>query len=108
MPWYRQADLFVDGPEELVRPLFMDWRSASPWDAGAWTRPIVARFELDARPVALRTAQVSLAGNRSVLLPFLDADGGMTLDYGPRRFVVGFDDQLKPYVRMRTASAARP
>ncbi|WP_051799355.1 DUF4132 domain-containing protein [Catenuloplanes japonicus] len=28
----------------------------------------------------------------------LDADGSMTLDYGPRRFVVGFDEQLKPTV----------
>ena len=28
----------------------------------------------------------------------LDADGSMVLDYGPRRFVVGFDEQLKPYV----------
>ncbi|MEW2353882.1 DUF4132 domain-containing protein [Spirillospora sp. NPDC029432] len=28
----------------------------------------------------------------------LAADGSMVLDYGPRRFVVGFDEQLKPYV----------
>ncbi|MFG2003665.1 DUF4132 domain-containing protein [Spirillospora sp. NPDC048911] len=28
----------------------------------------------------------------------LDADDGMTLDYGPRRFRVGFDEELKPYV----------
>jgi hypothetical protein len=28
----------------------------------------------------------------------LDAGGGMTLDYGPRRFTVGFDEQLKPVV----------
>jgi len=28
----------------------------------------------------------------------LDEDGSMVLDYGPRRFVVGFDEQLKPYV----------
>ncbi|WP_149263850.1 DUF4132 domain-containing protein [Actinomadura sp. K4S16] len=28
----------------------------------------------------------------------LDADGTLTLDYGPRRFVVGFDEQLKPQV----------
>jgi hypothetical protein len=28
----------------------------------------------------------------------LDADGGMWLDYGPRRFRVGFDEQLKPFV----------
>ncbi|GIJ60751.1 DUF4132 domain-containing protein [Virgisporangium aurantiacum] len=28
----------------------------------------------------------------------LDGDGGMVLDFGPRRFTVGFDEQLKPYV----------
>jgi hypothetical protein len=28
----------------------------------------------------------------------LDRDGSLTLDYGPRRFVVGFDEQLKPSV----------
>ncbi|MEV4008084.1 DUF4132 domain-containing protein [Actinomadura sp. NPDC049753] len=28
----------------------------------------------------------------------LDADGTLTLDYGPRRFVVGFDEQLRPQV----------
>jgi hypothetical protein len=28
----------------------------------------------------------------------LDADGGLTLDYGPRRFRVGFDEQLRPAV----------
>jgi hypothetical protein len=28
----------------------------------------------------------------------LDAEGGMVLDYGPRRFVVRFDEQLKPFV----------
>ncbi|MER6815374.1 DUF4132 domain-containing protein [Spirillospora sp. NPDC000708] len=28
----------------------------------------------------------------------LDADGGMALDYGPRTFTVGFDEQLKPVV----------
>ncbi|MEV7626302.1 DUF4132 domain-containing protein [Actinoplanes sp. NPDC089786] len=28
----------------------------------------------------------------------LSPDGTMTLDYGPRRFTVGFDEQLRPYV----------
>jgi hypothetical protein len=28
----------------------------------------------------------------------LDADGSMVLDYGRRRFTVGFDEQLKPFV----------
>lgn len=29
----------------------------------------------------------------------LDATGSLTLDYGPRQFVVGLDERLKPYVR---------
>ncbi|GAA2432163.1 WGR and DUF4132 domain-containing protein [Actinomadura vinacea] len=28
----------------------------------------------------------------------LDAEGGMTFDYGSRRFAVGFDEQLRPFV----------
>ncbi|MFB4319815.1 DUF4132 domain-containing protein [Actinomadura sp. 21ATH] len=28
----------------------------------------------------------------------LDGDGTLVLDYGPRRFTVGFDEQLKPFV----------
>ncbi|WP_067480524.1 DUF4132 domain-containing protein [Actinomadura hibisca] len=28
----------------------------------------------------------------------LDADGSLVLDYGPRRFTVGFDERLNPYV----------
>ncbi|MHA6760003.1 DUF4132 domain-containing protein [Streptacidiphilus sp. PAMC 29251] len=28
----------------------------------------------------------------------LDADGSTVIDYGPRRFTVGFDEQLRPYV----------
>jgi hypothetical protein len=34
----------------------------------------------------------------------LDANGSLTLDYGPRRFVVGFDEQLKPYVADETGT----
>ncbi|MFI9047377.1 DUF4132 domain-containing protein [Streptomyces sp. NPDC053427] len=38
------------------------------------------------------------------LVPYLDLDetGSMTLDYGRRRFTVGFDEQLKPYVADET------
>ncbi|MEW2352303.1 DUF4132 domain-containing protein [Spirillospora sp. NPDC029432] len=37
-------------------------------------------------------------GDRLVPDLGLDAEGGMALDYGPRRFTVGFDEQLRPYV----------
>lgn len=32
----------------------------------------------------------------------LASDGSLRLDYGPRQFVVGFDEQLKPYVTDQT------
>jgi hypothetical protein len=37
-------------------------------------------------------------GDRLVPDLGLDAGGGLTLDYGPRRFTVGFDEQLRPFV----------
>ncbi|KAB2340568.1 DUF4132 domain-containing protein [Actinomadura rudentiformis] len=42
----------------------------------------------------------------------LNADGTLVLDYGPRQFTVGFDEQLKPYVLdqdgKRRASLPKP
>jgi hypothetical protein len=35
----------------------------------------------------------------------LDTDGSLRLDYGPRQFVVGFDEQLRPFV---TDGAGKP
>ncbi|MCP2166129.1 DUF4132 domain-containing protein [Goodfellowiella coeruleoviolacea] len=37
----------------------------------------------------------------------LDERGSLTLDYGPRRFTVGFDDQLKPFVTDQTGKRLR-
>ncbi|MFF9621668.1 DUF4132 domain-containing protein [Streptomyces griseosporeus] len=38
-------------------------------------------------------------GDRLVPDLGLDADGGTVIDYGPRQFTVGFDEQLRPVVR---------
>ncbi|KAB2350193.1 DUF4132 domain-containing protein [Actinomadura rudentiformis] len=43
----------------------------------------------------LSTAQLS---DRLVPRLGLDPDGSMELDFGPRRFTVGFDEQLRPFV----------
>ncbi|MEV5824067.1 DUF4132 domain-containing protein [Spirillospora sp. NPDC052242] len=70
-----------------------------------------ARREIDelARRRGLTSEQLA---DRLVPSFGLDADGSMTLDYGPRRFVVGFDEELKPYVRdergKRRASLPKP
>jgi hypothetical protein len=43
-------------------------------------------------------------GDRLVPDLGLDAAGSLVLDYGPRRFTVGFDEQLKPYVAAEDGS----
>jgi hypothetical protein len=54
---YRQLSFFVAAPEELARPLVAQWRPHHLWDAAAWLRIIVGRFETDAWPVVLDAAR---------------------------------------------------
>jgi hypothetical protein len=63
--------VLTHGPEEKARPLLADWQPQL-WEAEIWLRPVVARFEVDALPVALRIAEVD-PGLADRALPFLDA-----------------------------------
>jgi hypothetical protein len=63
--------VLTHGPEEKVRPLLAGWQPQL-WEAEIWLRPVVARFEVDALPVALRIAEVD-PGLADRALPFLDA-----------------------------------
>ncbi len=56
-----------------------------------------ARQKMDEVAVELGLTPQELA-DRLVPDFGLSADGSLTLDYGRRQFVVGFDEQLKPYV----------
>ncbi|TYB69168.1 DUF4132 domain-containing protein [Nonomuraea sp. PA05] len=56
-----------------------------------------AKQKMDEVAAELNLTPLELA-DRLVPRFGLSADGSMTLDYGRRQFVVGFDEQLKPYV----------
>ena len=66
----------------------------------ASSRPLRERaarlIEAVAEELALTSEQLA---DRLVPDMGLDADGRKVLDYGPRQFVVGFDESLKPYVQ---------
>ncbi|MEZ0109480.1 hypothetical protein ABH920_003494 [Catenulispora sp. EB89] len=62
------------------------------------------RVQTIADDLQLTTDQL---GDRLVPDSGLDDQGSMTLDYGPRRFVVGFDEQLAPYMRDETGKQLR-
>ena len=69
-----QAGLLAQGPEHLVRPLLRDWRPDVTWDFAHSLKPIVARFELDARDAAFPLAKRNAYGTGDALLPYLDAE----------------------------------
>ncbi|MEU8122284.1 DUF4132 domain-containing protein [Spirillospora sp. NPDC049024] len=66
----RRSMLFLEAPEELVRPLLADL-DLSDWYADEWLRAIVARFELDALELAVNAARGNPAKAGPALLPFL-------------------------------------
>ncbi|MBO2450639.1 DUF4132 domain-containing protein [Actinomadura barringtoniae] len=70
--WSNEVSLFVGGPEELVRPLLAAWRPRAQWDASAWMKPIIARFEFEALPQALLAAETNASSNAALLVPFAD------------------------------------
>jgi hypothetical protein len=69
-----QAGLLARAPEHLVRPLLRDWRPDVTWDFAHSLKPIVARFEMDARDAAYPLAKRNAYGTGSALLPYLDAE----------------------------------
>ncbi|QFG20735.1 DUF4132 domain-containing protein [Actinomadura sp. WMMB 499] len=121
----RLGEFGDDGTVRRAAPLVREWIAARKHvKAGQVVEDVLARIGTDAalRELALMTrrsfpggargdaslALARAAGRRGLtdeqladrLVPDLglDADGTLTLDYGPRRFVVGFDEQLRPYV----------
>lgn len=63
--------IFLDKPEELVRPLLDEWNPTSLADSDAALRPIVARFGTDALGVVLRVAPQWPASLAPLLLPYV-------------------------------------
>ncbi|MEV5572242.1 DUF4132 domain-containing protein [Spirillospora sp. NPDC052269] len=119
-------NLADDEVADLLAPDVARWSKAYVWDRGGTSAlQVFSRLGTDSalrhlhrlslkaedakriRPWAA-AALKRIAGERGLtpeqladrLVPDLglDAEGGMTLDYGHRRFAVGFDERLKPYV----------
>ncbi|MEV5827685.1 DUF4132 domain-containing protein [Spirillospora sp. NPDC052242] len=121
----RLGDLGDDGTVRRAAPLVREWIAARKHaKAGRMVEDVLARIGTDAalEQLNLMTRRSFPGGAREdARLALLDAarrrglteerladrlvpdlglgtDGTLTLDYGPRRFTVGFDEGLKPYV----------
>ncbi|RSN63894.1 DUF4132 domain-containing protein [Actinomadura sp. WAC 06369] len=120
----RLGDLGDDGTARSAAPLVREWTAARKRAKADRVVEVLARIGTDAalEQLNLMTRRSFPGGAREdARLALLDAarrrgltegqladrlvpdlglgpDGTLTLDYGPRRFTVGFDEQLKPYV----------
>jgi hypothetical protein len=102
----RKAPVATDALIATARANWLDRALTKPTNDPATVRHV--RRTLDGEPnptgaAALAPAAVPrwdgpLKADRLVPDLGLDADGGLWLDYGPRRFRVGFDEHLKPFV----------
>ncbi|MEW2355181.1 DUF4132 domain-containing protein [Spirillospora sp. NPDC029432] len=123
---YAIAEFGDDATADRLAPIVARWSKAYVWDMGGTSALRLfsrlgtdtalrhldrlakkaadqARIRPDAQRVLNRVAEErgltrEQLGDRLVPDFGLDAEGGMTLDYGHRTFRVGFDEQLKPYV----------
>lgn len=123
---YALAEFGDDSTADRLAPIVARWSRAYVWESGGQSAlRLFSRLGTDAalrhldrlankaedhkwirrsaREALKRAAerrgltQEQLA-DRLVPALGLDAGGSMTLDYGPRRFVVGFDEELRPFV----------
>jgi hypothetical protein len=68
-----EIGLFVNGPENLLRPLVPGWRPSPLYGSEVWMKTVIARFELDALPTVLDIAALdNPAACGVLLLPFFD------------------------------------
>ncbi|MEO3830129.1 DUF4132 domain-containing protein [Actinomadura sp. B10D3] len=74
LPAHMHPLFFVEGPEDLVRPLLAGWEPPDHGNVGEWMRVVVARFELDALDAAVFAARRAPAGAGGILLPYLSDD----------------------------------
>ncbi|WUI02493.1 DUF4132 domain-containing protein [Spirillospora sp. NBC_00431] len=74
-----QPLLFVEGPEELVRPLLAGWEPPDVWDVAEWMRAVVHRFGLDAFDAAFAAASWNPAKAGGLLMPFLSDETALLM-----------------------------
>ncbi|MFI5896954.1 DUF4132 domain-containing protein [Actinoplanes sp. NPDC051513] len=68
--WHEPVQFFTEAPELVARPLLARWTPRYVWESGTWMRVIIARFEIDALPLALHIAERSPSEGAPQLLPF--------------------------------------
>ncbi|GHG95803.1 DUF4132 domain-containing protein [Streptomyces lanatus] len=78
----RDALLFVDGPEDVVRPLLATCAPEDYWDGEATLKPVAAKHEVHALPLLLHAAARHPATLGTLLLPYPDVEvAGLVCDW---------------------------
>ncbi|MFC0104847.1 DUF4132 domain-containing protein [Kibdelosporangium aridum] len=70
VPGFHEAAFFACGPTDMIRPLLAEWVPGYTHYADEWGKVIVAKYGLDALPVAMRIAPASL----ELLMPYASVE----------------------------------
>ncbi|MCS7479465.1 WGR and DUF4132 domain-containing protein [Umezawaea endophytica] len=73
-PRYGDDVLFFAGPVEALRPLVSGWRPQARWSSGLMAKAVLARFGVDALPVALHLAPNRRDEMEDLVLPLVSLD----------------------------------
>ncbi|QTE02923.1 DUF4132 domain-containing protein [Streptomyces cyanogenus] len=79
---FQNVRLFVDGPEDVVRPLLADCAPEGYWDGEAALKPVAARHSLAALPLMRRAAARHPSTLATLVLPYRDVEvAGLVCDW---------------------------
>ena len=82
LPTRDESSLFLAGPEKWVRAKLPSWRPEVTWLGERWGRVLLARYELDAYPLALYLAAGNPGQQGDLLLPVVSAEvAGIMADW---------------------------
>ncbi|HWO63430.1 MAG TPA: DUF4132 domain-containing protein [Umezawaea sp.] len=102
----RQDLLFFKGPVEELRPLVADWRPRAAWYSGLLGKAVLARFGVDALPLALHLAPNRRDEMEDLVLPLVSLETARFVAQWPLKLKAARDISSR-WLRRHPAHAAR-
>jgi predicted DNA-binding WGR domain protein len=102
----RQEVMFFEGPVEELRLLLADWRPSPTWYSGLMGKAILARFGVDALPLALHLAPNRRDEMADLVLPLVSLETARFVARWPLKVKTARDISAR-WLRRHPAHAAR-
>ena len=102
----KQEVMFAEGPVQELRPLLADWRPRTAWYSGLMGKALLARFGVDALPLALHLAPNRRDEMADLVLPLVSLETARFVARWPLKLKSTRDISAR-WVRRHPEDAAR-